>query len=453
MNRLPTQTVSALRDGTSISSLIDSKAGRVSRRIHGDAEIFELEQERIFRQAWCFLAHESEIKKPGDFVTRTLAGEPIVVLRDDDSEIRAFLNSCRHRGMRLCRTDKGNASYLRCPYHGWSFAKSGQLVSVFAEDFYAEEHLDKFKLGLVPVTRVAVYKGLIFGTWSQHSPSLEDFLGDMRFYLDLLVGRTDAGTHTLGAPQIWDAHANWKLLAENSCDNQHLHTAHGSVVELGLLPPDPMALARGRLIAAGQGHILHVVPGPPDPFFQHFGLPDNIRAEMARNLSPAQQAVARDTTFSVGNIFPNLSFLQVMIQGDPATPPTPFLNLRVWQPISPDRTRVLSYVLADRATSDAHQQASLETYIRTFGPSGIFEQDDMENLEECTRINAGKIAQRYPLHHAMSLHMEPLHDYPGPGTVWPASFGETAQLAFYQEWQRCLATPSPQERGIEEIAQ
>jgi phenylpropionate dioxygenase-like ring-hydroxylating dioxygenase large terminal subunit len=243
------------------------------------------------------------------------------------------------------------------------------------------------------------------------------------------------GTEVIGSPQVWESHSNWKLLAENSCDNQHLHTAHGSVVQLGLLPPDPMALAAGNLIHAGNGHILHVVPGPPIPMFQYYGIPENLRQNMGELLSPEQMQVAQNTTFSVGNIFPNLSFLQVMIQGDPDTPPTAFLNMRVWQPLSPDRTRIMSFVLIEKEASPEQRKASLETYVRTFGPSGIFEQDDMENLEECTRINGGKVAQRHPLHHGMGLHMPPIDSFPGPGTVWPASFGETAQLAFYQSWQ------------------
>jgi len=429
-----------LNDGTSLKSLVNTDTGRIARRIFSDPELFELEKAHIFRKAWCFLAHESEFSDVGDFVTRSLAGEPVVLIKDDQDQIRAFLNSCRHRGMRLCRTDDGNTSYLRCPYHGWSYGKDGTLVSVFAEGFYVEKFLKKDELGLIPVTKVETYKGLIFGTWDENAPSLSEFLGDMKFYIDMFVGRTNAGAEIVGTAQIWDSNANWKLLAENSCDNQHLHTAHGSVVQLGLLPPDPLMLAGGNLVDAGGGHILHLVPGPPDPFFEDLGLPFELRAEFPANLSEAQRSVAKRTSFSVGNVFPNLSFLHVMIQGDPETPPTPFLNFRVWEPLSATKTRIRSFVLVDRGASAEFRKRSFETYVRTFGPGGIFEQDDMENLEECTKVNSGLIAQRYPLHHAMSLHMEPVKDFPGPGNVWPTSFGETAQLAFYQHWQDCLLT-------------
>jgi PAH dioxygenase large subunit len=107
-----------LSDGTSLENLVSEEEPRISRRLYGDPEIFELERERIFQRAWCFLAHESEFSRPGDTVTRNLAGEPIVLIMGDDGVIRAFLNSCRHRGMRVCRADRDNLKFMRCVYHG-----------------------------------------------------------------------------------------------------------------------------------------------------------------------------------------------------------------------------------------------------------------------------------------------------------------------------------------------
>jgi phenylpropionate dioxygenase-like ring-hydroxylating dioxygenase large terminal subunit len=85
----------------------------------------------------------------------------------------------------------------------------------------------------------------------------------MRFYLDLYLGRTDGGAVVHGTPHVWDVRTNWKFAADNfTGDNFHLYTAHGSVVELGMLPPDPMSLSYGHLVNAEGGHVLHVVPGP-----------------------------------------------------------------------------------------------------------------------------------------------------------------------------------------------
>ncbi|MEI9964001.1 MAG: SRPBCC family protein [Caulobacteraceae bacterium] len=366
-----------------------------------------------------------------------------MLVKGDDGVVRAFLNSCRHRGMRLCRADRGRASFLRCAYHGWAYSKTGALVSAFAEEMYDADSLKKEELGLVPVTQVDSYRGMIFGTWSAEAPPLKAFLGDMTFYLDMFLGRTDGGVEVVGAPTMWEVAANWKFGAENACDNQHLYTAHGSVVELGLLPPDPMSLSYGHLIRADGGHVLHVVPGAPDPMFSHFGLPKALMPQLEKHLSPAQMKVAENTTYSVGNVFPNLTFLQVMVQGDAEAPPAPFLNFRIWQPTSPTTTRIWAFLMIDKEASPEYRKASYEAYVRTFGPSGIFEQDDMANWEECTRVNQGKIAQKHSLHHGMGLHMQPDPNFPGPGDAWPSSYGERAQLAFYAEWRRWMTEQTP----------
>ena len=102
---------------------------------------------------------------------------------------------------------------------------------------------------------------MIFGSWSAEVPPLPQYLGNMRFYLDLYLGRTDAGTEVIGVPQVWNVAANWKFPTDNfTGDNFHLYSTHGSIVELGLVPPDPMSLSYGHLIRAEGGHVLHVYP-------------------------------------------------------------------------------------------------------------------------------------------------------------------------------------------------
>lgn len=431
-----------LKDGTGISSLVSEEGGHVSRRIYGDPEVFELEQERIFRRTWNFLAHESEFSKPGDTITRTLAGEAVVLVMGEDRQIRAFLNSCRHRGMRVCRADRDNMKFMRCIYHGWSYRLDGSLAGVFAEDLYRPENLPKADLGLIPVTKVDTYAGFIFGTWNPEAPPLDEYLGNMKFYLDLIVNRTDEGTSVLGVPHVWDANTNWKFATDNfTGDNFHLYTAHGSTVELGLLPPDPMSLSYGYLITAEGGHVLHVVPGPPG--FDYLGMPREMVPEFKRHLNAEQQQIMESISFTVGTVFPNLSYLHVLIGGPDGGPPCAFLSFRMWEPIAFNRTRIHSYLFADKSSPDSFKKATAETYVRTFGPSGIFEQDDMENWEDCTLVNSGKIAQRYSLHHGMGFHVEPDPKFPGPGLAYPGSYGERTQLAWYGEWKRWMTEPNP----------
>ncbi len=186
-----------LHDNTDLLDLVNEHKAHVARRVYVDPELYQIEQERLFRRAWLFLAHDTELPNKGDYVTRNLAGESVVLVRSDDGVVRGFLNSCRHRGMKLCRADHGTIPFFRCSYHGWTYSLTGALRAVFAKDLYQDANLRKDELGLIPITRLDSYKGLIFGSWSTEVPTLPDYLGKMRFYLDLFLGRTTV------APRLW----------------------------------------------------------------------------------------------------------------------------------------------------------------------------------------------------------------------------------------------------------
>ena len=111
---------------------------RVNRDAMVDPEVLALERERIFDKSWLYLGHETELSKPNDFLTRNVAGRPLIMARDSKGAIRVWINSCPHRGAMLCRDDKGNARFLTCFYHGWTFSNSGDVVSVPGDDSYGE---------------------------------------------------------------------------------------------------------------------------------------------------------------------------------------------------------------------------------------------------------------------------------------------------------------------------
>lgn len=114
-------------------------------------------------KTWIFIGHESEIPNKNDYMLRDLAGYSIIVSRNADRSIKAFYNMCTHRGMKLCRADKGNKSAFVCPYHGFNFKNNGDLIGVpLQKNIYGEE-LDKSTMGLTEV-RIESYKGLLFGT-------------------------------------------------------------------------------------------------------------------------------------------------------------------------------------------------------------------------------------------------------------------------------------------------
>src|SRR3989338_4809910 len=103
---------------------------RVHRAVFSDPELFELEQRYIFERTWQFLALDSEIAGPNDFVTAWIGRTPVLVTRDPQGEVRAFANVCRHKGSVLCREERGNAKYHVCAYHGWAYDTSGRNVYI-----------------------------------------------------------------------------------------------------------------------------------------------------------------------------------------------------------------------------------------------------------------------------------------------------------------------------------
>ncbi|HZT52046.1 MAG TPA: Rieske (2Fe-2S) protein, partial [Stellaceae bacterium] len=114
----------------SARALVDVAAGEVSREIYVNAEIYREEQERVFARAWLYVGHESQVAKPGDYIVSKMGEESVILTRDRAGKLHVFLNSCRHRGMKVCRYDDGNTRAFTCPYHAWTYDLDGRLIGV-----------------------------------------------------------------------------------------------------------------------------------------------------------------------------------------------------------------------------------------------------------------------------------------------------------------------------------
>jgi phenylpropionate dioxygenase-like ring-hydroxylating dioxygenase large terminal subunit len=415
-----------------IDQMIDLRRGAISREIFVSPEFYREELEKLFTRAWLFVGHESLIAKPGDFFVSRMGEESVILCRDTQGAVHVFLNSCRHRGMKLACEDFGSVENWRCPYHGFTYGSKGEflgtLIGAPYERIAYPGGLDHDALHLIEA-RLGSYKGLLFATWDEDAPPLDEYLGNVRWYLDMLFGRAEM--QVVGVPQKWVIPAGWKLPSENFCsDAYHTATAHSFLARLKMV--DSVAFGRdGYHVDPGGGHGLGIgVHEDPESYY-----PPELQDEYESNLTPEQVGLLARVKNLHGNVFPNMSFLQpnfIVVGGRRVSG----IMLRVWQPAGPNRLQVYSWHLVERNAPDWWKELGKRMYVQTFGTSGMFDQDDTENWEAQTRNATSSLVRRDEvwLHYEMGIDGEAIPDFPGPGDVYDGKFSEAAGRTFYRTW-------------------
>lgn len=431
-----------LADGVHLEDLIDRKERTVSARVLADREIFELELTTIFAHAWIPVALTTELRAPGDFVTRRIGLDPVIVSLDAAGEYRVMLNVCSHRGAQVCRGEAGNARTHTCPFHGWVFGADGSLAGVPFERLVYGDRLDKSQLGLRRA-RVGVMAGIVFATWDDHAPDLEDYIGDYRFYLEAMLNRTDGGLEVCGPPQRFVVNANWKLLGGYG-DNYHVLSMHRSLADIGAGPGGEDVLYGFKASAGG-----HAVSGPDferraaglEPIqlltmMPPAGMSSELVAQLERHLSPEQVAYLGTTPPSTAAIFPSTSILmfgaeRVGSQGD--RPVGQSVNLRLFAPLGPERTELFSFYLVERDAPQELKARMRQTCTSAFGIGGYIDEDDFEVFCSIQRGLAGVITrQQSACYRAAGV---PLEANPArPGTAFRGVSTDDGQWAFYERY-------------------
>jgi len=178
---------------------------------------FEREMDQVFSRQWLYAGHASEIAHTGDFITRELGGESIIVMRDG-SDFHALFNVCRHRGARVCQESRGNARRLVCPYHRWTYGLDGQLMAAPA----MPATFDPAGYPLFKAT-VRAWNGLVFINLSEPAPeSLDQILEPARGPFARFEVEGCKVAHTI----TYDVGANWKIVLENFVECYHCASAH-----------------------------------------------------------------------------------------------------------------------------------------------------------------------------------------------------------------------------------
>jgi phenylpropionate dioxygenase-like ring-hydroxylating dioxygenase large terminal subunit len=189
-----------------------------------NAELLELEYERVILPSWQFVCHQNQVKDPGDFATLDLWRDSIIVMRGKDNVLRGFQNACRHRGSKLLEGDGTCRHRITCPYHAWSYQFDGSLAAVPSEKTFPG--LDKSQLGLKELD-LEIFCGLVFVRIAGTGPSIAEQWGDLAkelapYRIEEMVPATD-----LGAYQISEEWAcNWKVALDNYLDNYHVPFGH-----------------------------------------------------------------------------------------------------------------------------------------------------------------------------------------------------------------------------------
>lgn len=440
-------TLPSRADAAKAAELVDPDQGLLSREIYVDRDVYDVELDRIFTRAWLYVGHESQLRENGDYLTTVMGEDPVIVCRDSQGQIRAFLNSCRHRGMRVCRASEGNTSFFRCPYHSWTYTTSGDLQGVPKFRQAYEGVLDKTEWGLVEVGKIEAVHGFLFATWDAEARPLAEYMGDFMPFFDLTFGRDPEGIELIGGAHRWTVDTNWKHPVENfTCDMYHTISAHLRPAELGLMNP---LSDDGYELNAGMGYFGNQFTAPVSTDFDgdttlhgYFALPGPLtyeikhqRQEMAKKYG---DNLARLIPTGHGTIFPHFSWLDLETQR----------CVRVVNPIGPGKSMIYQWCVVDKSLPQEVKDSARTLYELTFGPAGILEVDDGENWRECQEGMSGYVGRQQPTNMFLGLGRERTGpELAGEGT--PGSGGEVwsevNQRQFIRHWRTYMDTDSTPE--------
>lgn len=347
-------------------------------RVHGslytDADIFRMELERIWFRTWVYVGHESEVPEPFDFVTKSIGPQPIIMTRGADGQVNLLQNRCPHRGNQVCTEPKGNARKFTCPFHNWTFANDGRLEATAFADGYQGQDMSALSLGRV--TRVASYRGFVFGSFAADGPTLEEHLGGAAETLDRLCDASPTGEVEITAGFLQHrVKANWKFVLENETDGYHPAFVHASVFKVTESGIGSLYGSKSTAVTRdfGNGHTeLDLRPEfrLRDQPLSWFGttperLPEYVAAmEQAHGPEKARKVMIDGTPHVM--IFPNLFIAEIQIF--------------VLQPRAVDDTVQHVTALQFKGAPDINRRLRQQT-MGSVGPAGFLLADDSEMYE------------------------------------------------------------------------
>ena len=213
-----------------------------------DPAHFELEKQRIFYKSWVCVGHVCMANTPGAYFVASIAGQEVVVIRDQHHHLNAFYNVCQHRGHRLAR-GRGRCERFTCPYHAWSYGLDGQLLNAPHSDRVRGFDIREISLARVPLDVLA---GAIFVNFDSDAPPLHVVFAGVED--EILAHKPDVAEQELVYEHPMAHHCNWKASVENFSECYHCGPVHGYLAS-NIIDPDSYQLSAKRLVQR------HVVEG------------------------------------------------------------------------------------------------------------------------------------------------------------------------------------------------
>ena len=355
---------------------------RLHRSAFTDEELFELEMKHIFEGNWIYLAHESQIPNINDYYTTHIGRQPIVIARNRQGELNAFINACTHRGAQLCRFKKGNKATYTCPFHGWTFNNSGKLLKVkdpdeagYPECFNKEGSHDSKK-----VARFENYRGFLFGSINPDVAPLSEFLGEAAKIIDMIVDQSADGLEVLRGSSTYTFNGNWKLQAENGADGYHVSAVHWNYAATTQHRKEVQAVDNIRAMSAGswakQGGGFYSFENGHMLLWTNWANPED-RPNWDKREAYAEQFGQATADWMVQRsrnlcLYPNVYLMDQFGS-----------QIRLLRPLSVDKTEVTIYCIAPKGESDEARAHRIRQYEDFFNVSGMATPDDLEEFRSC----------------------------------------------------------------------
>ena len=426
-----------LRPQDVVDNRIEEGVFRVDRRIYTDERLFELELKLIFENDWVFLCHESQIANPGDYYSTFIGRQPVLVLRDNEGDINGFINACAHRGALLTERRQGNATTLRCRFHGWCYNTQGRCTRIKNETSGWPGGAKKEDSSLKSIGRIGSYQGFVFGSLNPDVRDLEEHLGEARKFMDLLAEQSPEGIEVIGGMSDYVIRGNWKMQAENGVDGYHVSTVHR--VFASTVAQREERQGREGMAKTEAGRIAGTVPtGCYDLGGGHMMIWAERSTPEAAPLYESRDRLLKDYPESKVKwmvergrnlcLFPN-----VLLMDQPST------QIRIFRPLSVDRTLVTVYCIAPKGESKEARKARIRKFEDFYMVTGMATPDDLAALEDC-QVGAHGESARWtdvtrglanmvegPDEPARELGLSPVSS----NSSWDA---ETLYYSYYRRW-------------------